>query len=388
VQTNPWTKDGVTEDFLKKFPQGKVPGFEKGDYLLSEVSAIAWYLASQSDKAKLLGTNKEEEAEVAQWFSWANNEFLGTLQVWFRPLAGLTPYRKDIVAEGEKGNNVVTALFEDLVKHRTFLVGERLTAADIMVAAFFGRAFQTVFDAAWRQKHPNIVRYYKTVANQPNFVAVAGEPKFIEEAIKYTPPAKEKKPEKPAAAAAAPAPAAAKKDKKKKDDDDEEDEPSVPAEPKAKHPCEALGPAKSFPLDELKRQYSNNEYVDSFKWLEEHFDPQEYSLWRAKYKYNDELTQVFMSSNLIGGFHNRLEGSRKYLFGIANVYGTANNSVIEGAYIIRGSDFKGVFDVAPDWESYEFSPLDIKADKDYILGVWSGENKVEGKEYADGKAFK
>lgn len=92
-----------------------------------------------------------------------------------------------------------------------------------------------------------------------------------------------------------------------------------------------------------------------------------------------------MSSNLIGGFHNRLEGSRKYLFGVANVYGTANNSVIEGAYIIRGSDFKGVFDVAPDWESYEFSPLDIKADKDYILGVWSGENKVEGKEYADGK---
>jgi elongation factor 1-gamma len=24
VQTNPWTKEGVTEDFLKKFPLGKV----------------------------------------------------------------------------------------------------------------------------------------------------------------------------------------------------------------------------------------------------------------------------------------------------------------------------------------------------------------------------
>lgn len=28
-----------------------------------------------------------------------------------------------------------------------------------------------------------------------------------------------------------------------------------------------------------------------------------------------------MSSNLIGGFHNRLEGSRKYLFGSSGVYG-------------------------------------------------------------------
>lgn len=44
-----------------------------------------------------------------------------------------------------------------------------------------------------------------------------------------------------------------------------------------------------------------------------------------------------MSANLVGGFHNRLEGSRKYLFGSAGVYGTANDSKIVGAYIIRGS---------------------------------------------------
>ena len=44
-----------------------------------------------------------------------------------------------------------------------------------------------------------------------------------------------------------------------------------------------------------------------------------------------------MSANLIGGFHNRLEGSRKYLFGSAGVYGENNNSKIVGAYIARGS---------------------------------------------------
>lgn len=53
---------------------------------------------------------------------------------------------------------------------------------------------------------------------------------------------------------------------------------------------------------------------------------------------NDALAHtVFMSANLIGGFHNRLEGSRKYLFGSAAVYGENNNSKIAGAYLIRGS---------------------------------------------------
>lgn len=44
-----------------------------------------------------------------------------------------------------------------------------------------------------------------------------------------------------------------------------------------------------------------------------------------------------MSANLIGGFHSRLEGSRKYLFGSAAVYGESNNSKIAGAYLIRGA---------------------------------------------------
>lgn len=44
-----------------------------------------------------------------------------------------------------------------------------------------------------------------------------------------------------------------------------------------------------------------------------------------------------MSSNLVGGFHNRLEGSRKYLFGSAAVYGKANDSLISGVYMLRGS---------------------------------------------------
>jgi elongation factor 1-gamma len=44
-----------------------------------------------------------------------------------------------------------------------------------------------------------------------------------------------------------------------------------------------------------------------------------------------------MSSNLVTGFHSRLEGSRKYVFGSTGVYGENNNSKIVGVYMIRGS---------------------------------------------------
>ena len=56
--------------------------------------------------------------------------------------------------------------------------------------------------------------------------------------------------------------------------------------------------------------------------------------------------------------------------------------------MISLADYKAVFDVAPDYESYSFTPLDFKADHDFIEGCWSWTNKIDGLEYADGKVMK
>ena len=56
--------------------------------------------------------------------------------------------------------------------------------------------------------------------------------------------------------------------------------------------------------------------------------------------------------------------------------------------VTRATDSKAIFDVAPDWESYSYTPLDFKADRDFILGCWSWTNEVDGLKYADGKVFK
>ena len=94
-----------------------------------------------------------------------------------------------------------------------------------------------------------------------------------------------------------------------------------------------------------------------------------------------------MSSNLIGGFFNRLEASRKYLFGSMGVLGKTNDSLISGALIARGQDIKPVVDVAPDYESYEYKQLDLsnEEDKKFFEAALAWDLEIDGKAWVDGK---
>ncbi len=94
------------------------------------------------------------------------------------------------------------------------------------------------------------------------------------------------------------------------------------------------------------------------------YDSAGFSVWRVDFKYNEELTQTFMSSNQIGGFFNRLEASRKYLFGSVGVLGETNKSVISGSLVLRGLEVEPVINVAPDWESYAYKKLDLGNEED------------------------
>lgn len=310
--------------------------------------------------------------------SFFNSEVLPPLGGWFRPLLGRDPYNKKSVDDSSKrALKAVDVVEEHLLRH-TYLVGDRITLADLFAAGIITRGFQYFFDKAWRQKNPNVTRWYETVINQPIYSAVADKLEFLEKpALTNQPP---KKPEQPKAAAK-PAPAAAA------------EEPQQQA-PKPKHPCELL-PKTEFALDDWKRFFSNHDESESMKWFWENVPLKEdFSIWRVDYKYNDELTLTFMSNNLIGGFFARLEASRKYVFGSASVYGQNNDSLIQGAFVIRGQDWQPVFDVAPDYESYEFKKLDPEnaEDREFVEHEWKWDRAVtrDGKEFphADGKVYK
>merc|ERR1712083_451684 len=178
---------------------------------------------------------------------------------------------------------VMKALNDHLLA-KTFLVGERISLADIAVACTLLSLYKQVMDPAFRGVFGNVNRWFTTVVNQPNAKAVLGEvvlcskeaqfdaKKFAEFSGKGD-KKKDDKPKKEQPAKKEP------EKKKEKPAPAEEEDDGMPKEPKAKDPLAAL-PKGTFDLEEWKRFYSNNDEDDSIKWFWEHFDAEHYSIWR------------------------------------------------------------------------------------------------------------
>ncbi|KAG0175241.1 hypothetical protein DFQ28_002101 [Apophysomyces sp. BC1034] len=366
-----------TPEFMAKFPMGKIPTFESAEVDLFESSAIAYYAAAQKEDSPLLGVNAVEKALVLQWILFAENEINTNVGNWVYPFLGYMPYMKpNVDAATEKVKRAMDALNKILLT-KTYLVGESITFADIAVVCSLVFPFKTVFDKEFRSQYKNVTRYFTTVIAKEHFKAALGEVALCETPLKYTPPKKEKKEVKKEAAP--------KKEKKEAAPAaDVEDAPKPAPKPKSK--LDLLPPSK-FIMDEWKRMYSNNNTDVAMKWFWDNHDAEGYSLWRVDYKYNDELTLVFMSCNLIGGFFARLEMARKYAFGSLIVCGENNNNTIGGYFLIRGQEVPfEVYDAA-DFGSYNFTKIEPaqyeeKKEEIYKYMAW----EVEGCQ--DGKIFK
>ncbi|WRT63280.1 uncharacterized protein IL334_000183 [Kwoniella shivajii] len=378
-----------TEEFIAKNPFGFLPTLELEDgTVLRESGAIAEYVAELGANSTLVPSDAKAKAEVHEWQCTADQELFIPGSLANRQLMGVLPYNKPNFDGIVKKVNERLAVIDSILVNKTFLVGERITLADIFTVTALTQIFSTIIDAEARVKIPNVIRYFETLVNHPKLLDIFNPTNLIEKVTPPAAPAKEQKPK-----ADKPKEAKAPKPKKEKEVDEEEEEPLVPAEPKVKNPLDDL-PKSAFNLEEWKRQYSNLDTRGangSLEWFYEKFDREGFSIWRVDFKYNEELTQVFMSSNQVGGFFNRLEASRKYLFGSVGVLGKANDSIISGAVVLRGQDIEPVINVAPDWESYSYKKLDVfnnEDDKKFFEGSMAWDLIVDGKEWADGKNFK
>merc|ERR1712042_313313 len=171
----------------------------------------------------------------------------------------------------------------------------------------------------------------------------------------------------------------------------EPEEDAKPVEKKA-DPFEKM-PKGTFDLEEWKRFYSNNDEPESVKWFWEHFDHENYSIWRGDYKYNDELTMVFMSCNLIGGMFQRLEKLKKNAFASCCLFGKDNDSSISGIWVFKGQEL--AFELSEDWQidyaSYDWKKLDSKSEecKKLVGQYWKWEGADQkGRAFNQGKILK
>merc|ERR1712025_696093 len=380
-------------EFLKKFPLGKVPAFEGSDGLiLTESNAIAYYVANDGLRG---GSDATARAQAMQWMCWADNEVLPAACNWVFPTLGIMQFNKTQTERSKEDIKAALKLLNDQLLTKTFLVGERISLADIAVACVMISLYKQVLDPSFRKPFGNVTRWFNTVVNQPNFKAVSGAVELCTKMAEFDAKKfaefsgkgdnKKEKKEK------APKQEVKKPEKKKEEKKAEPEEPAAPVEKKP-DPFEKM-PKGTFDLEEWKRFYSNNDEPESVKWFWEHFDHENCSTWRGDYKYNDELTMVFMSCNLIGGMFQRLDKLNKNAFASVCLFGENNDSSISGIWVFKGQSL--AFELSEDWQidyaSYGWKKLDSKSDecKAQVAQYWKWEgNDAQGRPFNQGKILK
>jgi elongation factor 1-gamma len=154
-------------------------------------------VASQGD-GKLVGANNEEAAQVVQWLFFASNHLETPLLAWLLPIYGFAPYDEKVYQKAVADTKSGLEILDRVLSNKTYLVGERITLADIVVACSLYSGFTMVLSPEHRDAYKNVLRYARTLYAQPHFKAVLGEVTFAAAEKKYTPP----EPAKPAPSAA------------------------------------------------------------------------------------------------------------------------------------------------------------------------------------------
>jgi len=393
INVPPFTvgKDNKTEAFLKKFPLGKVPAFETNDgKYLYESNAIAYYVSNE----QLHGSNKYDAALVQQYINFADQEILPAAATWVFPTLGLTQYNKQATDKAMEDVKKYMSVLNNTLLTKTFLVGERVTLADIAVCCNLVLLYKQVMEPAFRNAYGNVNRWFLTCVNQACFKKVLGEVQLCEQMAKFDnkkfsalhPKKDDKKKDGKAKEQAKPA----KKEEKK-----EAAAPKEEEKPKAKSgdPFADLPPSK-FSMDSWKKVYMNEETDVSIPYFWENFDPEGYSIWFGDYQYNSDLGMTFMTHNLIKGMFQRIEKLQKTCFANVMVYGTNNNNCIASVWVMRGQ--KLVFDLNDSWNidapSYSWRKMDInnaedkKIINDYLM--WDENMTHNGLKLEDGEIFK
>jgi len=411
-----------SEEYVNKFPTGKVPAYENDAGVhLFECNAIAYYVSND----QLRGSTLAEQAEVIQWIDYGEREINPVSATLVYPCMGILQFNKQNNERAKDELKHILQLLDNYLRTRTYLVGERITLADITIACDLLLLFQWIIEPSIREPHPNVSRWFLTLIHQKEFQAIIGtEYKLCEktaqfDARKYaelshqhqvpqiqprpknlsqntegtTEGVKAKKEKKPAKEEAKPA----KKEKTKEEHDDvieagDETDEAYANEPKQKDPFADM-PKPTFNMDEFKRVYSNEDTAEkAIPYFWKNFDKDHCSIWFCEYKYPEDLKQVFMTCNLVSGFYQRLDKLRKHAFASMCVFGENNNNTIAGIWIWRGHEL--AFELSTDWqvdyESYSWKRLSLDDDETKKLVnqyfLWEGEHN--GKKFNQGKIFK
>jgi glutathione S-transferase len=172
VQTKPVGLGSTDAEFLEASPFRKIPALRDGDFTISDSSAIIAYLDAQKPDPELVPTEPKARARTV-WFDEFADTILfdcGRKMFFNRIVAPRFLQREGDLEAADKAESVelppILDYLERVVPDGGYLVGDRLTLADIAVASPFVNFRHLNLGVGPR---PRLRAYVDRILDRPSF---------------------------------------------------------------------------------------------------------------------------------------------------------------------------------------------------------------------------
>ncbi|WP_176494157.1 glutathione S-transferase family protein [Cobetia sp. 5-25-4-2] len=161
-------------EFLKISPFGQVPAIEDNDVFLSDSNAILVYLTQRYDgEQRFMPSDALAAAEVQRWLSVAAGEIAaGPCTARLVTVFGAPFDHGQAIARA----HALFAVMESHLEQRHYLVGERLTLADIAGYSYIAHAPEGGVSLS---SYPAIRGWLARIEAEPDFVGMATSPVMV-----------------------------------------------------------------------------------------------------------------------------------------------------------------------------------------------------------------
>mgnify|MGYP003852824543 CR=1 FL=1 len=158
-------------EFLEISPFGQVPAIEDNGVFLSDSNAILVYLTQRYDgEQRFMPSDALAAAEVQRWLSVAAGEIAaGPCTARLVTVFGAPFDHEQAIARA----HALFAVMESHLEQRHYLVGERLTLADIAGYSYIAHAPEGGVSLS---PYPNIRAWLARIEAEPGFVGMATSP--------------------------------------------------------------------------------------------------------------------------------------------------------------------------------------------------------------------
>eukprot|EP00392_Amoebophrya_sp_AT5.2_P017002 g17313.t1 len=157
---------------------GKIPVLDTGKGCIFASNAIGRYLARIRPDIGLYGQNFIEGGEVDSWVEYSTHELEMPICAWTYPLEQIYPEVTQATTRAKMDAATCLELLNKHLLHRTFMVGEKLTFADIHIASVLWAPIEK-HNCLQEMMEPldHLRRWYNLITAQPGFKSVFGATK-------------------------------------------------------------------------------------------------------------------------------------------------------------------------------------------------------------------